>query len=104
MIDFHVTFGDSDEARRVARAALEARLAACINIVADVRSLFWWQGQIEEEAEVLAIFKTSEAKADRLEAFIAERHPYETPAIIRHAGLTANAEFARWVDEETKDR
>ena len=101
MIDFHVTFGAEEEARRVAQAALEVRLAACVNIVNNVRSLYWWHGTIEEESEVLAIFKTSKTKADALATFIAEKHPYDTPAIIRHDGLTANAAFARWVEEET---
>lgn len=102
MIEFQVTFADVEAARRLARAALEARLAACVNIGSTVHSLFWWQGEIAEEAEVVALFKTSEARADELAAFIADEHDYDTPAIIRQEGLTANADFARWVEEETR--
>ncbi|WP_157014296.1 divalent-cation tolerance protein CutA [Mesorhizobium xinjiangense] len=97
MIELHVTFANAVDAARMARAALKA----CANIVDGVRSLYWWQGAIEEEDETLAIFKTSEAKADALEALIAEHHPYDTPAIIRHTAVTANQDYARWVEKET---
>lgn len=102
MIDFHVTFESAEDARRLARAALQARLAACVNIVEGVSSLYWWQDTIEEEAEVLAIFKTSAARADQLATFLAENHPYDTPAILRHGNIIANDDFERWVEEETK--
>ncbi len=101
MIEFHVTFADAEDAGRVARAALEARHAACANIVNGVRSLYWWQGRIEEDAEALVIFKTSEARAESLEALIVAHHPYDTPAIVRHTAVTANEEYARWVEKET---
>ena len=104
MVEFHVTFADIDSARRLARAALEARLAACANLVPGVASLYWWQGRIEEETEVLAILKTSRHKADDLAAFVAANHPYETPAIIRHGDVSANAGYERWIEEETGSR
>ena len=101
MIELHVTYGSEAEARAQARRVIEARQAACANIIGTVRSLYWWKGAIEEEDETLVIFKTSEAKAAAAEAFIAENHPYETPAVIRHANVGANDSYARWVEEET---
>ena len=102
MIELHVTFADLDSAARLARMALEARLAACADLVPGVVSLYWWQGAIEQEGEVLAILKTSSQKADLLAAFIAEHHPYETPAIIRHSDVSANGDYQRWIAEETR--
>lgn len=101
VVEYHVTFGNAGQARTLARAVLEARLAACANIFQGVRSLYWWQGEIAEENEVSVLFKTSTARAEALATFIAERHPYDTPAIIRHDGGSANAAFARWIEEET---
>ncbi|QDZ01578.1 divalent cation tolerance protein CutA [Nitratireductor mangrovi] len=101
MIEVHVTFASAEEAARLARAVLEARLAACANIVEGVRSLFWWDGQIADEAETLAIFKTGAERAEALEAFIAEHHPYDTPAIIRHMNVGANPAFEQWIAAET---
>ena len=102
MIELHVTYASAEEARAHARAVVEARHAACANIIGTVHSLYRWKGAIEEEDETLVIFKTSEDKAASAEAFIAERHPYETPAIIRHTAVGANDDYARWVEEETK--
>jgi periplasmic divalent cation tolerance protein len=101
VIELHVTFPDMKSAEALARKALEARLAACANIVPNVRSLYWWKGKIEDETEVFAIFKTSHGQADALAAFIAKHHPYETPAIIRHDKVSANADYEAWVEAET---
>ncbi|MCV0395193.1 MAG: divalent-cation tolerance protein CutA [Rhizobiaceae bacterium] len=101
MIELHVTYADGAEARRLARAVVEARHAACANIVENVSSIYRWEGAIEEETETLVIFKTSEARAAAAEAFIAENHPYDVPAIIRHTAVEVNDDYARWVEEET---
>ncbi len=101
MIELHVTYGSNEDAVAQARAVVEAREAACANIIGTVHSLYWWNGKVEEEDETLVIFKTSEARAASAEAFIASRHPYDTPAIIRHGSVGANDDYARWVQEET---
>lgn len=102
MIELHVTCENEQAAAELAQATIQARLAACANIVGEVRSLYRWKGTVEDERETLMILKTSDEKADAAEAFIAERHAYETPAIIRHHAVDANEDYARWVDEETK--
>lgn len=101
MIELHVTFGDEDSAVALARKALEARLAACASILPGLRSLYRWNGAVNDEAETLMILKTSEARAEELSRLIAENHPYETPAIIRHDNVTANPDYLSWIAGET---
>lgn len=99
-VELHVSCPDEDTAARIARAALVARLASCANISAPVRSLFHWQGRIEEEREVFLAFKTRRACVDDLVALIREQHPYDLPAIT-WAGVEAETDTAAWIRDET---
>ena len=77
-----VTAPDLKTARRLARAALEARLIACANLLPRIESHYWWQGKIERGAEVLLLLKTTTARLARLEKLILARHPYDTPEFV----------------------
>jgi periplasmic divalent cation tolerance protein len=77
-----VTAPDLKTARRLARAALEARLAACANLVPKIESHYWWQGKIAKSAEVLMVLKTTSARLAALERLILEQHPYDTPEFV----------------------
>ena len=77
-----VTAPDLKTARRLARAALDARLIACANLVPRVESHYWWQGKIERGAEVLMVLKTTTARLAKLEKLILARHPYDTAEFI----------------------
>lgn len=93
---------DAAAADRVARTLLEKRLAACINILPAVRSVYRWQGAIEEATEVGIFIKTTAARYAELEAALKALHPYEVPEILAlpvTAGLPA---YLQWVYEETK--
>ena len=74
-----VTAPNMDLARRLAKAALEAKLAACANIVPSVESHYWWEGKLESSDEVLLIFKTRQQLLPKLERAVREIHPYDTP-------------------------
>lgn len=100
-VEFHVTYGERAQASEAAEKAIRKNLAACANILDGVRSIYLWQGQIENETETLCVFKTSLKMADQLDVFLQESHPYETPAIIRHDGVRANASYERWIEEVT---
>ncbi|OXT02036.1 hypothetical protein B7H23_03645 [Notoacmeibacter marinus] len=102
MIEVHVTTHSRDTALKLAKDALGERLAACANIVDQITSLYWWEGQIEHDKESLVIFKTSKARADELTAFIIANHGYDLPAIIRHEEVIPTPEYRRWVHQETK--
>ena len=92
---------DEETANHIALAVVEARLAACVNILPRVQSIYRWQGAVESAVEVPLLIKTTAATYPALEAAIRERHPYEVPEIIAlpiSAGLPA---YLNWVAEET---
>ena len=71
-----------EAATAVARAILEQRLAACVNIVPGVRSLYWWKGEVAEDGESLLVIKTPQSRFASLEARLIEIHPYDVPEIL----------------------
>jgi periplasmic divalent cation tolerance protein len=71
-----------EEAAELARAVVEARVAACVNIVAGVRSVYRWEGRVTEETESLLVIKTAAAAVGRLRSLIDERHSYEVPEFL----------------------
>ena len=77
-----VTAPDLKTARKLAKAALAARLAACVNLVPRIESHYWWEGQLESSAEVLLILKTTQAKLSALERVVLANHPYDTPEFV----------------------
>ena len=98
----YAVFGSYEEARRIGRAMVEEGLAACVNILAPCRSIYRWQGAIEEAQEVPALFKTRAETADRLIARIAALHGYEVPAAVMWPIDRAPASYAEWVGEMVK--
>ncbi|GAA4331570.1 divalent-cation tolerance protein CutA [Variovorax defluvii] len=92
------TASTEDEAELLAAAIVEARLAACVQ-VERVRSFYMWQGTLHREPEWLLLIKTLSARFAALEAFIRERHSYETPEIV-HLPITAGSPaYLRWLAE-----
>jgi len=77
-----VTAPDLKAARALAKAALQARLVACVNLVPKIESHYWWRGKIESGAEVLLILKTTKSKLAALEILVLAIHPYDTPEFL----------------------
>ena len=77
-----VTAPNRKVARQLARAALQARLVACANLVPGLESHYWWKGKIESSAEVLIIFKTVKRHLVKLEQLILDKHPYDTAEFV----------------------
>ena len=92
-----VTAPDHRTARRLARAALKARLIACANLVPKVESHYWWKGRIERSAEILMILKTTARHLAKLEQLIVSQHPYDTPEFIVLAPSAGNRRYLTWL-------
>lgn len=92
-----VTAPDRKTARKLARCALEARVAACANLVSAIESHYWWQGRIETSAEVLIIFKTTKKLRAALEKVVLENHPYDTPEFIVLPIEAGNPRYLEWL-------
>jgi periplasmic divalent cation tolerance protein len=101
IVSVYAVFADAGEAERIARIVVEERLAACANILGPCRSIYRWQGRIEEADEVAAIFKSRADAADALVARIAALHSYDVPAIAVWPIAEAPADYAEWVIAET---
>jgi periplasmic divalent cation tolerance protein len=93
---------DRSAAETLAARLIEARVAACVNVLAPCRSVYRWKGAVQNDEEHPLLIKTSEARYAALEAEIRAAHPYELPEIIAvriEHGLPA---YLAWIDEETK--
>ncbi len=98
VVSVYAVFANADEAERIGRAVVDERLAACINILPGVRSIYRWQGAIETADEAAAILKTTSAMADALIARIAALHSYDVPCIVTWPIDKVLADYADWVE------
>ncbi len=92
-----VTAPDLKTGRKLARAALEARLVACVNLMPRIESHYWWQGIIERGAEALLVMKTTTARLAALEKLIMANHPYSTPEFIVLPIARGNRRYLDWM-------
>lgn len=95
---------DLSEAERIGRDLVSRQLAACVNILPGVRSIYRWQGNLEEAAEVTLLIKTRQSRYADVEAAIKASHPYEVPEIIAIPIAAGYAPYLRWIDEETEPK
>ena len=91
-----------EDAEKMASTLIENRLAACVQIIPRIESLFWWQGKIEKAKESLVIIKTRKGLFDEVVSSIKSVHPYEVPEIISMPILQGNERYIEWLLKETK--
>jgi len=94
------TCGSEKEAARIARAVVEARLAACVNVLGGVRSHYRWKGSIEESSEWLLIIKSSRGRFPALRAALERAHSYELPEVIACSVVDGSEKYLGWLDRE----
>jgi len=94
-----VTTPDRRTARRLAKAALQARLAACVNIVPGLESHYWWRGKLESGRETLLLLKTRSSRLAGLEALILAEHPSETPEFLALPVRGGSEKYLAWLAE-----
>lgn len=95
------TCPDEAVARDLATALVEARLAACVNVLPGIGSVYRWQGEVESATEVLLIMKTTTACWDRLVAAVTAQHPYELPELIAVPVSNGLTPYLNWIREST---
>ncbi|HEV2314069.1 MAG TPA: divalent-cation tolerance protein CutA [Candidatus Acidoferrales bacterium] len=95
-----VTCRSQAEAKKIARAVVEARLAACANVMGSpVRSIYWWKGKVETAKEVLVLIKTTRKRFSALEREIRRVHSYDTPEIVAVPVVAGSFAYLRWIEE-----
>lgn len=92
-----VTCPTKTSARRIAKRLLGERLAACVNVISGVESLFRWQGQVEQAREWLLLIKTAAPRVKRLTQAVLAAHPYEVPEIIALPITSGHPPYLRWI-------
>lgn len=93
----YATFPSGEDAEGVGRALVERRLAACVNILPGMVSVYCWQGQLERGTEAVMIIKTRSSMAERVMAEVRSRHAYENPALLVLPVLGGSADFLAWI-------
>ncbi len=94
----------AEAAEKVARAVLDGRAAACVNILPGVRSLYWWKGKVEDANECLLLIKTRTSLLGRLERVVRGAHPYEVPEILPLPVTRGYRPYLDWIEESVTTR
>jgi periplasmic divalent cation tolerance protein len=97
-----ITASNEEEAVRIARSLLEERLVACVNIHPKVRSLYWWEGKIQDEGEAMMVIKSRRELFGEVIKKVKEIHSYTVPEIIALPIIEGSEDYLRWIQEVTK--
>jgi len=97
----YITTNNTDEAKIIGKALVSERLAACVNIVDGMHSLYWWENEIQEDHETILIAKTSESKLEKLADRVMELHSYDCPCVVNLPIENGNKDYINWIVEET---
>ncbi len=92
--------GSAEEAEKIARTLLESRLAACVNVLMQNRSFYWWDDKIEEATEHMLVIKTSADLFDKVSAAIRASHSYRVPEVIALPLSAGSPDYLAWMDRE----
>lgn len=102
--DLRVVFVTAPEAKvgsEIARALVESRLAACVNLVPGVSSLYRWEGEVQEDSEVLLVIKTQQSRCAELAERIEQLHPYDVPEVLALPVNGGSESYLSWLQGET---
>jgi periplasmic divalent cation tolerance protein len=102
-IEVHSTTDSREEADKICAAVVDARLAACAQVLGPMRSVYWWKGKVERADEFFLMMKTTEDKFADLARVIRANHSYEVPDIIAVSITDGLADYLGWVSAETRE-
>jgi periplasmic divalent cation tolerance protein len=95
------TTSSAEESKKIARALVERRLAACVNIVPKIESVYRWEGKVEEAQEYLLLIKTTEAAFAHLRDALQQLHSYDLPECIALGIEDGSSEYVKWINDST---
>lgn len=98
----YITASNEEEALRIGRALVSERLAASVNMIGSVRSLYWWEGEIQDEPEVVMVVKTDTALVEELTEKVVSMHSYVCPCVISLPIEKGHAPFLDWIEAVTQ--
>jgi len=102
MMLVYMTAKDKEEARSIGRILVNDRLAACVNIIDGMNSMYWWEGKIEDDQEAVLIAKTREDLVKELTEKVKSVHSYSNPCIVALPIVDGNKDYIAWLEKETK--
>jgi uncharacterized protein involved in tolerance to divalent cations len=97
-----ITTGTPEEGHQIARTLVEERLAACVNIVSPIQSVYRWKGQVQEDQETLLVVKTVAPMLEPLSLRVKQLHSYEVPEMIALQVVAGASDYLDWIDDQTQ--
>lgn len=101
-IQIFTTTEKRDDAKKIAQALVEKRLAGCVQIIGTISSTYWWKSSVKTAEESLCLIKSEKGLYKEIEKTIKEIHPYETPEITAVPIVAGSKEYLGWLDQELK--
>ncbi len=98
----YMTASGYEEARKIADELISMKLAACANIIGDVESIYWWQGEKETSVEAAVLLKTKKSLFPEIEETIKKLHSYSCPCILAYPVAASSKDYAEWIESQTK--
>jgi len=102
MVIIYITTSNEEEAFKIGRKIVKERLAACSNIIKNMKSIYWWENNLENDEEAILILKTMEEKVEEIIDKVIEIHSYDNPCIIALPVIKASDSYLKWLKEEIK--
>ena len=101
-VAIYTTFDSLEESKGFARLLLEKNLAACVNLITDVHSIYRWKGKIEESTEIILWCKTQDFLIEKIQAMIQKSHSYDLPAFVVYPIHSGSEKYLKWITDETQ--
>ena len=98
----YMTTTDKEEARAIGRYLVQSKLAACVNILDHMNSMYEWEGEFQDDQETVVIAKTTQERVPLLMAAVKERHSYQCPCIVALPIADGNPDFLRWIEDRVR--
>ena len=97
----YITTGNRDEARKIGEALVKEKLCACVNIINNMESLYWWEGEIQNDSECILLVKTTADFVDRVTERVKELHSYDVPCVISLplSSGEGNSDYLEWIEK-----